>query len=314
VQQRFGQLVIPQNSEATVELFDWCSEALEGNSTSTQSLIALQAKYESRTADINKLKEQLESLTAAKSSYENELLEKFAALLNEKKAKIRDQQRLLASAKVDPEKLARIRESRLSPGSDVREAGTSRSGKRKADMNRGAEHSSEDEDDSFEKMDVDVQQILNDSEQDDEMTADENDKDDDETADEDAEEAPATKAQAKGTPQGEKPPTRNSHRARTADLDNGGKDSKPPKRSTRQTSAVPVKVTQGGEKRGSDKVVGKGSAAEDDMVIPPRRTLPFQQKKKNAGSGAVAVEEKSALAPPHDADGDETASEEDEEL
>lgn len=40
----------------------------------------------------------------AKSQHENQLLANFAQLLNEKKLKIRNQQRLLASATADPTK------------------------------------------------------------------------------------------------------------------------------------------------------------------------------------------------------------------
>jgi hypothetical protein len=48
-----------------------------------------------------RVEEQLQGLTEAKLNYENELLQKFADLLNSKKMKIRDQQRMFAGAKVD---------------------------------------------------------------------------------------------------------------------------------------------------------------------------------------------------------------------
>lgn len=48
------------------------------------------------------LQEQLDEFIKAKADSERELLEKFRLLLNSKKLKIRDQQRLLASAKIDP--------------------------------------------------------------------------------------------------------------------------------------------------------------------------------------------------------------------
>jgi DNA double-strand break repair and V(D)J recombination protein XRCC4 len=53
---------------------------------------------------INKLNGQLEELINAKSEHESQLISKFVQLLNEKKLKIRNQQRLLASARVDPSK------------------------------------------------------------------------------------------------------------------------------------------------------------------------------------------------------------------
>lgn len=64
----------------------------------------LRVKYEEQSRTVEKLDQQLEDLIKAKKEHENALLEKFQHLLNAKKLKIRDQQRLLASAKVDPEK------------------------------------------------------------------------------------------------------------------------------------------------------------------------------------------------------------------
>ena len=48
------------------------------------------------------VRSQLDNLIEEKTSHENALLEKFRQLINSKKLKIRDQQRLLAGAKVDP--------------------------------------------------------------------------------------------------------------------------------------------------------------------------------------------------------------------
>jgi hypothetical protein len=53
---------------------------------------------------INKLNQQLEELLHAKSQHENQLVANFVQILNEKKLKIRNQQRLLAAATVDPAK------------------------------------------------------------------------------------------------------------------------------------------------------------------------------------------------------------------
>lgn len=64
----------------------------------------LNTKYQTQADIIKKLNEQLEDLIRAKQEHETLLLEKFQALLNAKKLKIRDQQRLLAGAKVDPQK------------------------------------------------------------------------------------------------------------------------------------------------------------------------------------------------------------------
>lgn len=59
-----------------------------------------------RTAEetIQKLHDQLEELLNAKSQHEAKLMYNFVQLLNEKKLKIRNQQRLLATSTPDPAK------------------------------------------------------------------------------------------------------------------------------------------------------------------------------------------------------------------
>jgi hypothetical protein len=88
-----------------------------------------------------------------KKYYEDDLIEKFSLLLNEKKLKIRDQQRLLASANVDPAKAAAVERSRKSAKSGS--AGPSKPRKRKAGQ-MGQDET--DSDEGFEKMDVENQQ------------------------------------------------------------------------------------------------------------------------------------------------------------
>jgi hypothetical protein len=105
-------------------------------------------------------------------------------LLNEKKLKIRDQQRLLSSAKVDPAKLDEVERTRI-PERET-PPGPSRRGKRKAA--RAVEDESDDEtDDGFEKMDVDAEHEVAEVER---NSADEQERqteDEESTADEDSE-------------------------------------------------------------------------------------------------------------------------------
>jgi len=110
----------------------------------------LKAKVKEQEISLKKLNNDFEELVKAKTDHETELLEKFSVLLNEKKLKIRDQQRLLSSATVDPSKVEALEASRM--GSS-REPGSSRPRKRKAgDSKTESEESS---DDQFEKMEVD---------------------------------------------------------------------------------------------------------------------------------------------------------------
>jgi DNA double-strand break repair and V(D)J recombination protein XRCC4 len=62
----------------------------------------LRSQFEAANAKNSRLEQQLQGLTDEKHAAENALLQKFADLLNSKKLKIRDLQRLLAGAKVDP--------------------------------------------------------------------------------------------------------------------------------------------------------------------------------------------------------------------
>ena len=89
---------------------------------------------------IEQLEQQLEDLIQAKKAHDEELLGKFALLLNEKKLKIREQQRLLAGAKVDPNVAKKVGGAKEVAKGRTPEA--SRKGKRKVD----AKDEDEDED------------------------------------------------------------------------------------------------------------------------------------------------------------------------
>ena len=113
------------------------SDALE---TSIQTLTS-QLTEQKQT--IEQLEQQLEDLIQAKKAHEEELLGKFALLLNEKKLKIREQQRLLAGAKVDPNAAKKV--GRAKEVAKGRTPEASRKGKRKVDV-KDEESENEDED------------------------------------------------------------------------------------------------------------------------------------------------------------------------
>lgn len=144
-------------------------------------LEALQIKYKEQQEMLNKLDREFKKLGELKTENEDQLSENLVLLLNEKKLKIRNQQRLLAGAKVDADKVNAVQASR---SGKLRVTGASRSGKRKAAKEAQAESS--DSDGAFEKMDIDENQ-------DEDDTADESDRpemqtpgpSDDETASED---------------------------------------------------------------------------------------------------------------------------------
>ena len=72
--------------------------------TLESQISSLKEKYRTAEETIGKLNSQLEELIQAKNDHDDQLIAKFVQLLNEKKLKIRNQQRLLSSAKIDPSK------------------------------------------------------------------------------------------------------------------------------------------------------------------------------------------------------------------
>lgn len=123
------------------------------------------AKLVELEAHVLNLRNQLDQLIMVKKTDENEMLEKFCLLLNEKKVKIREQQRLLSAALVDPARVTAIVATKPpdSPAPDSSApASSSRNGKgRVPKPSRPGKRkprqavSSDESDDGFEKMDVD---------------------------------------------------------------------------------------------------------------------------------------------------------------
>lgn len=107
ITQRLGEITLQvlDNREASdrVELLDWLAIAVDRTVSLENKVNDLGSKYEEQSKTIQKLSQQLDEFIEAKKGHEALLLEKFQALLNAKKLKIRDQQRIIASAKVDPQ-------------------------------------------------------------------------------------------------------------------------------------------------------------------------------------------------------------------
>lgn len=127
--QRLGSISLTLNEEEPIELFDWAGIAAQTANDHRNQLLTIQQSMETQRATIQRLTTQLDDLVVVKKLHEDELLNKFTALLNSKKLKIRDQQRLLAHAKVDPQAATQVQQSR---SKQSRNPSTSRAGKRKA--------------------------------------------------------------------------------------------------------------------------------------------------------------------------------------
>ncbi|PPJ55193.1 hypothetical protein CBER1_05707 [Cercospora berteroae] len=130
ITQRLGTFHLQNTDQTNVDTFDWVEAATAEADELRSQLDGLQISVESQKNSVAKLTTELDMLVRAKKAHEDDLLSKFAALLNAKKLKIRDQQRLLNGAQIDPISATEVSNARLSR--TTRKAGASRSGKRKA--------------------------------------------------------------------------------------------------------------------------------------------------------------------------------------
>jgi hypothetical protein len=103
-QQRLGSVTLRQDDEQAIQLFDWSGAAVARADTLAERLSTLTDRYRAAENAIQRLNQQLEEFMSAKTQHDELLMANFVQLLNEKKLKIRNQQRLLASAEVDSEK------------------------------------------------------------------------------------------------------------------------------------------------------------------------------------------------------------------
>jgi hypothetical protein len=123
---------------------------------------------------VNELKDQLEELIEAKKADESELLEKFRDLLNEKKVRIREQQRMLMANDVDASGFIKLEpksqsQQKIPDTTKGRKPKPSSKSKRKAaepEPDLEPEEEIPESDDELEKMEVDTRHGEEDSEHD----------------------------------------------------------------------------------------------------------------------------------------------------
>ena len=101
IYQSIGQIKLKKDIDREIDVFKWISTALDHSSSLEQERQTAAKTLADRDSAVSKLSNQIEELQKAKDADTQELLDKFCEVLNSKKAKIRDQQRLLSTAKVD---------------------------------------------------------------------------------------------------------------------------------------------------------------------------------------------------------------------
>ena len=102
IYQKVGEIILKKDESQEIDAVAWGGTAVARASSLEDAAKELTQKLEDHKMRAQKLEEQLEDLIQAKAEHEDNLMEKLRDLLNEKKLKIRDQQRLLATAKVNP--------------------------------------------------------------------------------------------------------------------------------------------------------------------------------------------------------------------
>ena len=263
--QRLGEITLVENQDIELDTLSWTSVAIQRSSALEQQILDLTAKYESATKVISKLNGQIDDLVAAKRAHEDAMLVKFRDILNSKKLKIRDQQRLLATANLDPIRVQEIQAARASTSKRSKTAEPSRAGKRKAgDQNAnlsGQGNSSDATSDDFEPMVKGDKNYISNEEQSTLEASGGEDSDDDATADEDTaeEEETGNKQVRRGRQSGQAAATTTTSTAADRDGD-VEMESPPPARELpfqKRTQSGAVPAAAGGSGGVSDKGTGR---------------------------------------------------------
>lgn len=134
-----------------IELFEWCATAAEGAQTSRQSAAEASDKIGVLELSVKELKEQLDELIRAKGDDETAQLRKFCDLLNEKKVKIREQQRLMASGSFTKQTKEAEKSGQVEEPLTSRHPAKSRPGKRKAGSSKSVSQVDDKEDEELDE-------------------------------------------------------------------------------------------------------------------------------------------------------------------
>ncbi|KAJ5718724.1 hypothetical protein N7488_004370 [Penicillium malachiteum] len=249
ITQKLGSITLKQDDDQAIELFEWSGISLARVEELENQTIELSDRCRVADETIQKLKEQLDDLIKAKVQHESNLIANFAQLLNEKKLKIRNQQRLLSAATVDPTKVAEI------------QAHSVQSHAAKEDEHlpkRGAENlgdTDDESDDGFEKMEVDQGRSGNSLE-------------DRDTEDEDENGGTTTDDDSDGSMQDEVPPRKSQEQGNDKPRRSNTKEVTPPPRrelpfTRRKPAAQPEAIPVQSEVNEAEETAGE---TDDDEL------------------------------------------------
>ncbi|KAF2791458.1 hypothetical protein K505DRAFT_351282 [Melanomma pulvis-pyrius CBS 109.77] len=165
-----GDILLPRDDEFEFNPFEWTQTSAQAHCLTLNEIGDLKTSLRSKQDTINKLNAQLEDFIKTKNEAETAMLQQFMALINEKKRKIRDQSRLLASAKVDKDTASVVQATREE--TKPRKAGPSRTSKRKvpvkaAKATKGKKAAAPEPESESDAMDVDDEPKVEEAEDDD---------------------------------------------------------------------------------------------------------------------------------------------------
>ena len=101
IHQRVGEIALKQDESQEIDTVAWLETAICRGDTLEGEIKEISHKLREQNEVVKKLNLQIEDLIKSQQEFESSSLERFMVLLNAKKLKIRNQQRLLATAKID---------------------------------------------------------------------------------------------------------------------------------------------------------------------------------------------------------------------
>ncbi|KAJ5100182.1 hypothetical protein N7456_006234 [Penicillium angulare] len=260
ITQKLGAITLTQDDDQAIELFEWSGIAAAKADELKSQVVDLTDQHRVAEDTIHKLKKQLEELTQAKVEHESKLVANFAQLLNEKKLKIRNQQRLLACATVNPAKVSEIQATSTHSGGTK---GEEHSTKRSADdMN----DSKDDTSDGFEKMDIDPKRTIPPDDQDTDQATDQDTDDEHQSISQTSEKSEHTESDNEPDE-----PAETRHSARTSNQAEGLKRASPKEEAPPPRRELPFSKTRSSEKPSSapsknDVAEESGGETDDDEL------------------------------------------------
>lgn len=187
IKQTLGQIELERDPDEEMDPVEWAYMSAQTHNATIGKLHELSAKLASEQSHIAKLNAQLEDFIKTKDETEAAMLQQFMTLLNEKKRKIRDQNRLLAGVEVDQSVANDVQSAREETKS--RKPGPSRSLKRKEPVRKTVAQTKAESDEDQMEIDQSKAEEQDNVSEPEPMTPEHSE--DEETEDEDESAAPA---------------------------------------------------------------------------------------------------------------------------